>query len=106
MGDPIQKTIQIASHPVRFDAVGIAAIRLDKSGKVDALAAGALRSLSAGDLQIELTSPVDLALWHDSHGDWQGVLQGWDGPIPEPLARITAHWTRLRLPAPVDQSPR
>ena len=106
MGDPIQKTIQIASHPVRFDAVGIAAIRLDKSGKVEALAAGALRTLSAGDLQIELTSPVDLALWHDSHGDWQGVLQGWDGPIPEPLARITAHWTRLRLPAPVDQSPR
>jgi hypothetical protein len=106
MGDPIQKTIKVTPRPgsgragqeVAFDAVGVAAARVDKDGKVEALAAGALKTFKARDMTIELTERADVALWRDSTGQWQGVLLGHDGQVPDALARITRKWTRLRLP--------
>ena len=105
-GDPIQKTIKVTprpgsgpvGHDVSFDAVGVAAVRLDKKGKVEAMAAGGLKKFKAGDMAVELPQRADVALWRDSKGDWQGILQGYDGPVPDALARITRNWSRLRLP--------
>jgi hypothetical protein len=114
MGDPIRKTIKVAPRPgsgqapgpgsgqagqdVVFDAIGVAAVRLDRQGKVEALAAGGLKTFKARDMTIELPERADVALRRDSTGQWQGVLLGCDGPVPDALAGITGKWTRLRLP--------
>lgn len=106
LGDPIQKTIRVTPRPnsgpggyaVTFDAIGLAAVRLDKRGKVEAMAAGVLRLFKSDDLTVELSERSDIALWRDSKGEWRGVLQGQDGPVPEALARITRNWSRRRLP--------
>ncbi len=97
-GDPIRQTFTIGGREVFFDAVGVAAVRLDKSGNPEAIAAGGMKSFRCGDMSIELAEPVDLALWRDSSGEWQGILQGHSGPLPEALTKITQNWTRLRLP--------
>ena len=41
MGDPIHQTLAVNGHEVTFDAVGVAATRLDKEGELEALAADA-----------------------------------------------------------------
>ena len=51
---------------------------------------------------IKAIDRADIALWRDAQGQWQGVLQGHTGPIPDALTRITKNWTRLRLPAPLE----
>jgi hypothetical protein len=73
-------------------------VRLDGQGKVEAIAAGGLKTFKARDMTIELPERADVALWRDSKGQWQGVLMGHDGPVPDALAGITRKWTRLRLP--------
>ncbi|MBE0655804.1 MAG: hypothetical protein IH594_18530, partial [Bacteroidales bacterium] len=99
-GDPIRTEMNITDHPVSFDAEGIAAVRLDPEGNVQALAAGGLKKFKAGNLEILLDDRVDLALWIDQYGKWQGVLQDWDGVIPDPLLKITKDWSRLAIPVP------
>lgn len=42
-GDPIAAHLSVQGHSVKFDAVGIAAIRLDDRGDVEALACGGLK---------------------------------------------------------------
>jgi hypothetical protein len=101
LGDPIRETVKVNGRDVSFDAVGVAAVRLDERGQVEAVAAGALRSFTGPGLSIELETPVDLALWRAS-GGWQGVVQGIEGPIPEALTRITPDWTRLHVPEPME----
>ena len=101
MGDPIQKTIKVGRHDVTFDAVGVAAVRLDSSGQVEALAAGGLRRFKAKTMEIELPQPADVALWHDSNGRWHGVLQDWTGPVPAALSAVTGDWLRLAVPKPL-----
>ncbi|MCY3021327.1 MAG: hypothetical protein NTW87_20115 [Planctomycetota bacterium] len=101
MGDPIQKTITVSGCPVSVDAIGIAAARLGKDGKLQALACGGLKSFKAGEVTIELAERADVALWRDKAGSWRGILQGYDGPVPEALAKITADWTRLSVPVPL-----
>ncbi len=102
MGDPIRKAINVDGHEVTFDAVGVAAVRLDRGGRVVALAAGALKSFAGSDLRIELAEPADVALWRTAQGQWQGVVQdNSTGPLPEALTRITADWTRVQVPVPL-----
>jgi hypothetical protein len=101
MGDPIQKTLHLRGQEITFDAVGVAAVRLDPSGRVEALAAGGLKRFAAPQLQISLPERTDLALWRDTRGIWHGVLQGFPGPIPSELTRITTNWTRVRVPQPM-----
>ncbi len=101
LGDPIQKTIKINDNEVAFDAVGVAAARLDHDGKLEALAAGALKSFRGGGLVIDLPERVDVALWRDAKGRWHGVLQDWAGPVPVALAAITNDWLRLAVPTPL-----
>ena len=100
MGDPIQKIIKVDGRDVAFDAVGLAAVRLDGKGKLEAMAAGALKSFRGGGLSLELPERGDVALWRDRRGAWHGVLQGWTGPVPAALTAITDNWARLLTPEP------
>lgn len=100
LGDPIQRTIQVSGQDVRFDAVGVAAARLDQNGKLEALACGALKSFRGGGVTIELPERIDLALWRDDKGKWHGVLQDYAGPVPKDLAALTGDWKRLAVPVP------
>ena len=101
-GDPIQKTLNVDGHDVAIDAVGVAAVRLDKDGKLEALAAGAMKSFRGGGSTIELPERVDVALWRDAKGQWHGVLQDFSGPVPAALLAFTHDWLRLSVPRPLE----
>lgn len=98
MGDPIRTSLSVQGQDVRFDAIGIAAVRVDSQGQLQAMAAGALKTFACEDLHIELTERTDVALWRDATGRWRGVVQGTTGPLPSALTDITPDWTRLRFP--------
>ena len=55
-------------------------------------------------MTIKLLEPVAVALWRDAKGQWQGILQGHDDPVPDALVEITRNWNRLRVPAPLGQA--
>ena len=67
LGDPIQTTIQVNGQAVTFDAVGVAAVRLSKTGQVEALVGGGLKLFRAGDMTVEMPERADVALWRDSN---------------------------------------
>ena len=50
-GDPIRETVNVGGHAVRFDATGVAAVRLDGEGGVEAMAAGGLKWFKAGRVE-------------------------------------------------------
>jgi hypothetical protein len=99
-GDPIVTEMQVRNRDVSIDAMGIAAFRLNDKGQLEALVAGGLRHFKAGDFEISLDDRVDIALWIDANGKWQGVLQSESGVISKQLLKITKQWTRLRVPVP------
>ncbi len=101
-GDPIQRTLQVDGQSVSVDAVGVVAVRLDRQGRLDALAAGGLRSFQMRALALHLDSRVDLALWRDERGGFRGVIQDFPGEVPEPLTRLTREWIRLEVPPALD----
>lgn len=105
-GDPIQTTLDIDGHQVKIDAVGVASVCLNKDGSLEALAAGGLREFSIitggkTTFDLKLPMPVDMAIWKNADGNWQGVLQGVEGSVPSPLAKLTDRWQRLGLPTPL-----
>jgi len=106
MGDPIQKTVQLNGREVRFDAVGVAAVRLNADGTLAAMAAGGLKRFEGGGITLDLPERTDRALWRDRNGQWQGVVQGDAPSVSEPLARLTKQWTLLRLPTPQPEADR
>lgn len=97
-GDPIQTTVMVQGREVIWDAEGIAAVRLDREGNVEALAACALKRFKTGDFEISLDSPIDLAFWINADGRFHGVVQDYAGTIPDALARITMDWSRIVSP--------
>ena len=78
--------------------MGVAAVRLDKNGRVEALAAGGLKGFKVRDFEIYLDKRADVALWTDKKGNWRGVLQGWNGAVPAALLAITTDWIHLDVP--------
>jgi hypothetical protein len=99
-GDTIQTAFKVNGYDVFVDAVGVASVRLDEDGNLEALAAGGLQLFRTGDLEIRLNERTDLALWKNAGGKWQGVIQGWDGAVPDALLKITPDWIRLKVPVP------
>ena len=93
----------IQKQRVTFDAVGVAAVRLDPDGRVQALAAGGLKSFRSGNMEILLDDRLDLALWINQSGEYEGVIQGWKGDIPPQLKEITRNWERLDVPVPYSE---
>ena len=102
-GDPICSTVKVQGYPVTFDAIGLAAVMLNKQGQVESLAAGGLKSFNAGNMKISLNQRVDLALWKNDQREWEGVVQGLDGNIPSDLLKITKLWTKMKLPVPMSE---
>ncbi len=104
-GDPIRKDTLIHNHLVSFDAIGVVGIRLDETGKLDALAASDLSHFIGGGVTIDLDNRTDIALWKNQDGKWEGVIQSEkQGEIPDELERITDRWTWLKLPVPPSPS--
>lgn len=101
-GDPLISRMHIGPFEVRFDAIGLAAVRLDEKGQVLALAAGGLKSFRSGAFTIDLPQRVDCALWRDEQGGWAGVYQGQADEVPAALLKITRNWTRLAVPKVFD----
>lgn len=97
-GDTIDVTHEINGYPVVFDAVGVAAVRLDDKGEVQALAAGGLKSFKSKHFEINLDERTDLSLWVDDKGAWRGIIQGGPDQVPAELMEITENWDRLGLP--------
>jgi hypothetical protein len=100
-GEPLRQTVTVRGQEVCFDAIGLAAVRINSAGDLEAMAAGGLKSFTAGKLRIELAEPADIALWRDDNGNWRGVLQGHEGPPPDALLAITKDWLRLDVPSPL-----
>jgi hypothetical protein len=100
-GDEINEQFYCAPlRKVRVRARGVAAVKLAVQGGVERIAASDLRLLETDQFRLELPVPVDLALWRDVRGEWQGAIQG-RAEIPEPLLKLTPHWMRLGLPPQV-----
>lgn len=97
-GDIIESKMKIGKYEVAFNAVGVAAVRLDDKGRVQALAAGGLKSFKTKDLVIQLNERVDLAFWTNETGELKGVIQGLKGEIPPQLLAITKDWLLLTVP--------
>ena len=100
-GDPINETFQWQGHAVTVDAVGVVAIRFATDGKIAALAAGGLKRLKTDGLEIALPERVDLAFRTGPDGRLRGVVQGFTGPVPEALWKITSEWQRLSVSPPL-----
>lgn len=99
-GDIVDSKIKIGKYDVAFNAVGVAAVRLDKNGQVQALAAGGLKLFKTRGVDIQLNERIDLAFWKNDRGEIEGVIQGREGEIPQSLLSITKDWIYLRRPAP------
>ena len=102
-GDIIDSKMKVGKYDVTFNAVGVAAVKLDEKGNVQALAAGGLKSFKTQDFVIQLNEPVDLALWRTDDGRFKGVIQGLKGEVPSQLLAITKDWLRLTLPVPLPE---
>ena len=97
-GDIINSKMTIGKYDVAFDAMGVAAVRLDEKGGIQALAAGGLKSFKTSGFAIQLDERIDLALWRNEHGEFEGVIQGLKGEVPPQLLSITKAWVRLAVP--------
>lgn len=100
MSDSLSTSVQLHGRTVTFDAVGVTAVRPDVDGQVVAVACDGLTFFDGPDLRIELGTRADVALWRNTTGKWEGMLQGREGPLPEALSSFTKRWSRLRLPTP------
>ena len=97
-GDPISETFTWRGHAVAVDAIGVVAIRFSADGKVEALAAGGLKSLKTDGLEIALPERVDLAFATGADRKTHGVIQGLTGDVPGTLLAIASDWQRLAIP--------
>jgi hypothetical protein len=101
-GDPITTEMRVGGQNAVIDAVGVAAIRLNAKGRLEALVAGGLKHVKVGDFEVSLNERTDVALWIDRTGEWQGAVQNESGVIPEQLMKISKRWIRLRVPVPAE----
>ncbi len=100
LGDPIRRNIRLQGKKIRVDAVGLAAVRLGRDGRVEAMAAGGLRRFHSPGLSLDLDSPADIALWKDATGRWTGIIHQPEGDVPSALKKITRSWKRISPPRP------
>ncbi|MCK3683466.1 hypothetical protein [Maribellus sp. YY47] len=101
-GDPIESKMKVGKYEVVFNALGVAAVRLDDNGQLEALAAGGLTFFKTGNLSIRLDKPVDLAIWTNDKGELEGVIQGEVEDVPQALLDITQNWTYINSPLKFD----
>ncbi len=95
LGDSIKQAFTVDDKQVTVDAIGIAAVRFNPSGDIEAMAAGGMKSFAANGISIVMPERADIALWRNKDGKWEGVLQGYKGKLPEELKAITRNWVRI-----------
>ncbi len=100
-GDPIISNTKIKNYNLDFDAEGVAAVRLDAQGNLEAMAAGGLKTFKTEKFVLQLKERVDLAVWKTPDGKWHGVIQASKGKIPSELLAITKDWSHLEIPEPI-----
>ena len=83
---------------VSAQANGLLACRFDADGRLEMLTAAGLTQFCAGGVDLELKAPVDIALWKDANGQWQGVFQAKENQLPEELRAFPAQWRFLQKP--------
>jgi hypothetical protein len=93
-GDPFDETFYCGFFKVTARATGVFGIKLSPKGDLESLAASELRFVDAGNFRLELSEPVDLALWREN-GRLRGVVQGVPQP-PAALLELTKDWTVLQ----------
>jgi hypothetical protein len=98
LGDTILKKINIDGHQADINAIGVAGIRINEKGEVEALACGGLKTFKGGSLNIHLENRADIALIKRS-GKWKGIIHSNGTEIPAPLLDITSDWTIIREPS-------
>ena len=99
-GDPIRETFEVHGTVVKVDALGVVGVRLAADGSLEALAAGGLKTFEMDSWTLQLDQEVDLALWKNAAGEFEGVVQDWEGPLPAELLKITPRWAHLGIPSP------
>jgi len=98
-GDLVQIEETEKGRKIKAEAIGVLGFRLAQDGMVEALAAGGLRYFQAGKFQLELETPIDIAMWRDQTGGWQGVIQDSTNIVlPQCLQKLTNNWQFLGLP--------
>ncbi len=100
-GDPIQSDFTINGFDVSVDAIGVVGVRLNDDGSLNALVASDLKYFKINNLAIELEKRLDIALWKNKAGKYEGIIQAEKFEIiPEALLQITNKWSFLHLPVP------
>lgn len=97
MGDPIKRRFYVDGHAVNVDAEGLVGLRFDKSGKLQALACGGLKSFRTGNVRIDLPDRLDIALFKEA-GEWRGIIHGEEQDLPGDLAKFTVNWQFVKQP--------
>ena len=97
-GDPIEGVLRVGGEKVCYSARGIFAARTE-NGELVALAAGGLRSVRGGGLDLSLEHPGDVVLLK-SGGEWQGLFQTGraEDDIPHELKSLSGNWRKLVQP--------
>ncbi|MDO4575162.1 MAG: hypothetical protein Q4D98_08100 [Planctomycetia bacterium] len=85
---------------ISADANGVFACRFDASGKLEALVAAGLTRFHGGPdaFALELSEPVDLALWKNAEGKWLGIYQATENRLPKALRALPVSWRFLEKP--------
>lgn len=85
-------------NAVEADARGVLAVKFDRQGQLLAFAAGELRHLKAGDIDIALQEPVNVAMRRENdRSAWTGFIQQPEGSeIPAALRQLTDHWIYMK----------
>jgi hypothetical protein len=98
-GDPICETFEWQGQAVTVDAQGVVAVRFAPGGKLAAFAAGGLKRLKAGGVDITLAERTDCAFATEPDGAVKGVFQGRPEGVPAALLAIAPEWRQLPVPA-------
>ncbi len=104
-GDTIKLNFRINGFNIFMDVVGIAGVRLDKKGDLEALACSGLKYFKSGKTVIKLVNRTDIAIWKNPDGKYEGVIQAKrKTKIPSSLLKITKNWSYIHLPVPPENT--
>jgi len=102
-GEPIvlkDETVQsndlARTFTISAEANGVLACRFDAKGALEMLTGAELKAFRTADFELNLTQPVDVVLWKDASGKWQGIFQAKENDLPEELAKLPVEWRFLQ----------
>lgn len=94
-GDRVRNGFEVEGIPFFADYEGVLAVRFDKNGSLEALAAGGLKEFRSGVLILEFDEPLDITLTRDPRGGWRGRHRSVTESPPEAFNKETIRWERV-----------